>query len=111
LVGYDTVGRLMAGMKTGAWDVAFLAYDPARAGDITFSAAYMEVEVTYLVPASSEMRALNQVDRAGVRVALQEKNAADLFLSRELRQAMLVRAADEPGAFALLKGGSADAWA
>jgi len=111
LVAYDTVARLFAGAKTGAWDVAFLALDPARAGDVAFSAPYMEVEVTYLVPERSGVRAASQVDRAGLRVAVQEKNAADLFLSRELRQATLMRASDEAGAFALLKTGSAEALA
>ena len=49
LVAYDTVGKLVAGLKAGEWDVAFLAVDPTRAGDVAFTAPYMEVEVTYLV--------------------------------------------------------------
>jgi polar amino acid transport system substrate-binding protein len=111
LVGYETVAKLMAGLKADAWDVAFLAVDPARAGDIAFTAPYMEVEVTYLVPESSDMRNLSHVDRASVRIAVQEKNAADLFLSKELKHASLVRAPDEAGAFGLLKAGSAEALA
>ncbi|HEY3075997.1 MAG TPA: transporter substrate-binding domain-containing protein, partial [Burkholderiales bacterium] len=85
LIGYDTVAGLMAGVKSGAWDVAFLAVDPARAAEVEFTAPYMEVEVTYLVPAQSELRDVSEVDRAGVRIAVQEKNAADLFLSKELK--------------------------
>jgi polar amino acid transport system substrate-binding protein len=71
----------------------------------------MEVEVTYLVPERSDMRNASQVDRPGVRVAVQEKNAADLFLSRELKHASLLRAPDGPGAFDILKAGSAQAYA
>jgi polar amino acid transport system substrate-binding protein len=111
LVGYDTVAKLVAGLKAGEWDVAFLAVDPARAGDVAFTAAYMEVEVTYLVPNHSEIREAAQVDRPALRIAVQARNAADLFLARELKHASLVRAADEAGAFGILKAGSADAYA
>jgi polar amino acid transport system substrate-binding protein len=110
-VGYDTVAKPVAGLKADEWDVAFLAMDPARAGDVAFTAPYMEVEVTYLVPEQSEIRSISQVDRASVRIAVQEKNAADLFLSKELKHASLVRAPDEAGAFGLLKAGSAEALA
>ncbi len=111
LVGYATVAQLMAGSRADEWDVAFLAADPARAGDVAFTAPYMEVEVTYLVPASSHLRTVAEVDRARVRIAVQEKNAADLFLSKTLKHASLVRAADEAGAFGLLQAGSAQALA
>lgn len=111
LVGYDTVGKLMAGLKAGEWDVAFLAYDPARAGDMIFTAPYMEVEVTYGVPASSDAREVADVDRPGRRIAVAEKNAADLFLSRNLKSATLVRAPNTAAASALLHSGAADAFA
>ena len=83
LVGYDTIAKLLAGLKAGEWDVGFLAIDPARAGEVIFTAPYMEVEVSYLVPMQSELRSVADVDRAGVRISVQERNAADLFLSRE----------------------------
>ena len=111
LVGYDTVAKLQAGLKAGEWDVGFLAYDPARAGDVAFTAPYMEVEVTYVVPAASVLRNASEVDRHGVRIAVGERNAADLFLTRNLRQASLVRVPDNVAALALLKSGAAEAWA
>ena len=111
LVGYETVAKLIAGLKAGEWDVAFLAVDPARAGDVAFTAAYMEVEVTYLVPNQSDIRDVSQVDRPALRIAVQARNAADLFLARELKHASLVRAADEAGALGILKAGSAEAYA
>jgi len=111
LVGYDTVGKLLAGLKANEWDVALLAYDPARAGDVSFTAPYMEVEVTYGVPEQSDARYVSQVDRPGRRIAVAEKNAADLFLSRNLKNASLVRGRDTRAAFALLKDGAADAFA
>src|SRR3989449_10611844 len=63
-----------------------------RANEIAFTAAYLEIPVTYLVPAGSPIRTLADVDRPGVRVAVSEKSAYDLFLSRTLKHAQLVRA-------------------
>ena len=111
LVGYDTIVKLVAGLNAGEWDVAFLAIDPARAVDIAFTAPYMEVENTYLVPERSEIRNASHVDRSGMVIAVQAKNAADLFLTRELKHASLLRVADGPGAIDLLKSGAAGAYA
>jgi polar amino acid transport system substrate-binding protein len=91
IVGYEAAGRQAEGAKTQAWDVAFLATDPAREGDITFSAPYLDVDTTYFVPAGSAIRTLADVDREGVRIAVSEKSAYDLFLSRSLKRAQLVR--------------------
>lgn len=111
LVGYDTVGNLMAGLKAGEWDVAYLAYDPARAGDMAFTAPYMEVEVSYAVPEGSDARDVSQIDRPGRRIAVAEKNAADLFLARNLKSATLVRGASTREAAAIFTSGKADAFA
>jgi polar amino acid transport system substrate-binding protein len=92
IVSYDAAGRMADGAKAGAWDVAFLGADPARAEEIAFTAPYLEIDTTYLVPAGSPLRALADVDREGVRVAVSEKSAYDLFLTRSLKRAKLVRA-------------------
>jgi polar amino acid transport system substrate-binding protein len=111
LVGYDTIAKLLAGLRAGEWDVGFLAIDPARANDVIFTAPYMEVEVSYLVPAQSQLKDVADVDRAGVRISVQERNAADLFLSRELKRATLMRTPNLAAAFAALKAGNAEAFA
>jgi len=92
LVPFETAGKLADGVKAGAWDVAFLASEPVRASEIAFSAAYLEIEAGYLVPAGSPLRSIAEVDREGVRVAVAAKSAYDLYLSRSLRHAQLVRA-------------------
>ncbi len=92
LISYDTAGRMADGAKIGAWDVAFLAADPDRAGEITFTAPYLEIDTTYLVPADSPLHTLEDVDRDGVRIAVADKSAYDLFLTRSLNRARLVRA-------------------
>ena len=91
LVSYETAGRMADGAKAGEWDVALLGSDPARANEIAFTAPYLEIDTTYLVPAGSPLRTIEDVDRGGIRVAVSEKSAYDLFLTRELKRARLVR--------------------
>jgi polar amino acid transport system substrate-binding protein len=91
-VRFDAAGKLADAVKADAWDVAFLGAEPQRASEIAFSAAYLEIPVTFLVPQGSAIRNIQEVDAAGVRVAVSEKSAYDLYLSRSLKHARLVRA-------------------
>src|SRR5215468_360316 len=91
LVAYQSVAVMVDAAKTGAWDIAFLGADPARAGEISFTAPYLELEATYLVPAGSSLGAVGDVDREGVRVAAPARAAYELYLSRSLARARLVR--------------------
>ena len=105
-VVYETAGKLADGAKDGAWDVAFLAIDPARAVDIEFTAAYVHIEGTYMVPRDSVLRDVADCDREGMKIAVGLKTAYDLFLARELKHAQLVRAESSAAAIELyLKGG------
>jgi polar amino acid transport system substrate-binding protein len=96
LVLYESAGNVFAAQKVGAWDLAFLAVDPVRAVDLYFTAPYVVIEGAYLVPERSAIRANTDVDRAGVRVVVGAGSVYDLFLSRELKQATLVRAPTSP---------------
>jgi len=96
LVLYESAGNVVAAQKAGAWDIAFLAVDPARASELYFTAPYVVIEGAYLVPERSAIRANAEVDRAGVRVVVGAGSAYDLFLSRELKQATIVRAPTSP---------------
>jgi polar amino acid transport system substrate-binding protein len=91
-VAYPSPGAMAEAAREGAWDIAFMAAEPARAGEIAFTAAYLEIEAGYLVPAGSRIRNLDEVDDAGVRIATYAQSAYDLYLSRTLRRATLVRA-------------------
>jgi polar amino acid transport system substrate-binding protein len=95
---YETAGKLADAVKEGAWDVAFLAIDPARATDIDFSYAYVHIEGTYLVAAASPLNAVADVDHKGVRIAVGLKTAYDLYLTREIRNAELVRSSSSAAA-------------
>ena len=98
LVTFDAAGKVFDALKADAWDVAFLAIDPVRANEITFTAPYVVIEGTYLVPDDSPLRAIEDVDRAGVRMAVARGSAYDLYLTRTVKNAQLVRAATGPEA-------------
>jgi polar amino acid transport system substrate-binding protein len=96
LVPYDAAGKVTEALKTGAWDVAFLAVDPERAAEISFTAPYVEIDGTYLLPAGSPLRTVEDLDREGVRIVVNAKSAYDLFLSRNLKHAQIVRGSSSP---------------
>jgi len=108
LVGYDSAGKMVEALQTGGWDVAFLAIDPGRAEQIGFTAPYLEIEGTYLVPAESPLRVIEDVDRKGVRVGVSSGSAYNLFLSRNLQHAELVHAPNPNAAFDLITSGTVD---
>ena len=108
-VTFDAAGKVFDALKTGAWDVAFLAVDPARAAEIAFTAPYVVIEGTYMVPTDSPLRSVQDVDREGVRIAVGNKSAYDLFLTRTLKRAQLVRAPTSPAAIELFLAEKLDA--
>jgi polar amino acid transport system substrate-binding protein len=90
-VGYEQAGDVFAALDDGAWDICFLAIEPVRAARIAFSAPYITIDGVYLVPASSALVHADEVDRAGTRIGVIEGSAYDLFLTRGLKHAELVR--------------------
>jgi len=90
---YEKVGDVADGAKKGEWDVAFIGAEPQRAAEIDFTAPYVEIEATYLVPAGSPIQSLGDVDRKGVRIAVAERSAYHLWLERNIKHATLVTAA------------------
>ena len=91
LVPFDAAGKVFEALKAGAWDIAFLAIEPVRAAEIAFTAPYVIIEGVYMVPKDSALRAVADVDREGVRIAVNKGSAYDLFLTRTLKHAQLVR--------------------
>ena len=111
IVAYDSVAVMGDAAPTGVWDVAFLGSDPKREALMSFTAAYLEIEATYLVRGDSPLRTAADVDHEGVRVAAPARANYELFLSRTLRRARLLSAASNDAAFDLLAAGQADALA
>jgi polar amino acid transport system substrate-binding protein len=93
LVVFDTAGQSVEAVRNGAADVGFFAIDPLRGEGIAFTAPYVLIEGSYLVRQESPLQSNHEVDRPGTRVTVGKGSAYDLFLSRELRHAEIVRAA------------------
>jgi polar amino acid transport system substrate-binding protein len=96
LVTFNAAGRVVDAMRSRSVDMGFVAIDPLRAGDMELTAPYVIIEGAYLVREASPIRRNEEVDRTGHRVAVGLNSAYDLFLSRELKQATLVRASTSP---------------
>jgi polar amino acid transport system substrate-binding protein len=90
-VTFEEAGKVAEAAAQGRWDIAFLAIDPTRAATIDFTPPYVLIEGTYLVPASSPLRTIEDVDTDGIRVGVAENSAYDLYLIRNLKHAELVR--------------------
>jgi len=110
-VTFDTPGEVADGVAHDVWDIGLIAEEPKRAETIAFCDAYVEIAATYLVPAGSSIRTIEEIDRPGVRIAVSERAAYDLYLSRTLKHAELRRAKGLAGAFELFKADKLDALA
>jgi len=108
-VPYDAAGKVVAALASGAWDICFLAIDPLRAADISFTAAYVIIEGVYVVADRSPIGDNAEIDRPGTRVGVIVGSAYDLFLSRELKEATLVRASSFEAVLELWTKGELDA--
>jgi polar amino acid transport system substrate-binding protein len=111
LIPVDSAGKMTDTARSNVWDLAFLGIDPARAQDIDYSAAYIEIEGTYLVPAGSPLKTIEDVDREGVRIAVTSKSAYDLYLTRNIKHAQIVHAASTPESVDLFADQKLDALA
>lgn len=96
LVVFDTANQSVTAVRTEQADLGFFAIDPLRGEGIAFTAPYVLIEGSYLVPEHSQLRANEEVDRPGVRVVVGQGSAYDLFLTRSLQHAEIVRAPSSP---------------
>ena len=110
-VVYPNPGELADAINTGVWDVAFLGNEPQRAKAIAFSAPYLEIPVTFLVPAGSPIKTVDDIDRNGVRIAVMERSAYDLYLTNNLEHAQLQHAKSIDASFQLFVDEKLDALA
>jgi polar amino acid transport system substrate-binding protein len=100
-IPFDAAGKVFDAL--GTWDIAFLAIDPVRAAGIDFTAPYVIIEGAYVVPADSPLKTVEDVDREGVRVAVARASAYDLYLTRALKHAKLVRETNGPEALEMFR--------
>lgn len=88
---FDGAGKAFEALKGGAIDIVFLAIEPVRAAEVAFTAPYVLIEGVYMVPKDSSLKAVADIDRAGVRIGVNKGSAYDLYLTRTLKHAQLVR--------------------
>ncbi|TDO66685.1 polar amino acid transport system substrate-binding protein [Kribbella sp. VKM Ac-2571] len=94
LVCFDAARKSFEAMTTGQADLCFLAIDPARAAEVAFTAPYVVIEGVYAVPRESGLTTVAEVDAPGVRIGVKQGSAYDLYLTRTLQQATVVRGAE-----------------
>lgn len=93
LMAVDAAEKSVNAVRDAKTDIGFFAIDPLRGEGVSFTAAYVHIEGVYMVRADSLLQRSEDVDRAGLSVAVGKGSAYDLYLSRELRNATLVRTA------------------
>ena len=105
---YPSIPALLDSGKAGDWDITFIGITPGRVKEFDFAKSHLEVEFGYLIPAGSRIATMADVDRPGVRVALQERSGPDVFFTPLLKNVVVVRAPSNPATLDLLKSGKAD---
>jgi polar amino acid transport system substrate-binding protein len=95
-IPFDAAGKVTEAGKVGAWDICFLAVDPVRGEGISFTAPYVVIEGIYVVPKDSPLQRVEEVDHDGIRIAVAQGSAYDLFLTRAIKHATLVRKPSGP---------------
>lgn len=110
-VTFPSPGELADAVDQDAWDIGNIGAEPQRAEKIAFTAAYCEIEATYLVPSGSPIQTLGDVDKAGNRIAVAGRSAYGLWLERNIKQAELVRTDSLDASFEAFVDGKLEALA
>jgi len=111
LLQYNTPNEIADDAGTDSWDVCNIGAEPKRAQKIDFTAAYCEIQATYIVPAESPIKTVKQVDSAGIRIAVSALTAYDLWLDRNIQEAELFRTKGHDASFDLFVNENLDALA
>ncbi len=108
LVPFKSPGELADQAGKDIWDIGLIGAEPQRAAVMTFSAAYVEIEATYMVPPGSPITSIDQVDKKGVKVVTSARSAYGLWLENNIKNAELIQAAGLDGAFNRFKDDKID---
>ena len=108
LVPFKSPGELADQAGKDIWDIGLIGAEPQRAAVMTFSAAYVEIEATYMVPPGSPITSIDQVDKKGVKVVTSARSAYGLWLENNIKNAELIQVAGLDGAFNKFKDDKID---
>lgn len=98
-VTFKSPGELADQAGKNVWDIGLIGAEPQRAAVMTFSAAYVEIEATYMVPPGSPIKSIAEVDRKDVKVVTSARSAYGLWLENNIKNAELIQVAGLDGAF------------
>jgi polar amino acid transport system substrate-binding protein len=110
-VPFKSPGELADMADKGIWDIGLIGAEPQRAETIAFTAAYAQIEATYLVPSRSHLKAIADVDSVGVRIAVTARTAYGLWLDRNIKHAELIRSETLDSAYEQFASGNLSALA
>jgi polar amino acid transport system substrate-binding protein len=108
-VEYPRPGAVIDGLRANAWDISILIVDPVRAEQVDFSHPFMQTDLTYLVDGGSTIQGVADADHPGIRIAVARGDTSDLYLTRVLKRAELVRTDSIAVAVELLRTGGVNA--
>jgi polar amino acid transport system substrate-binding protein len=111
LVPFKSPGELADAAGANAWDIGLIADEPARAAQITFTPAYVEILATYIVRQNCPLQTAAEVDRKGIKIVVPKRTAYELWLTANIKSAELVRTDGGAAAQELFQGGTGDALA
>jgi polar amino acid transport system substrate-binding protein len=107
-VPFKSPGELADQAGKNVWDIGLIGAEPQRAAVMTFSAAYVEIEATYMVPPGSPITSIDQVDRTGVKIVTSARSAYGLWLENNIKNAELIQVTGLDGAFNRFKDDKID---
>jgi polar amino acid transport system substrate-binding protein len=110
-IPYARPGEIADDAEKGLWDIGNIGAEPQRAAVISFTAAYAEIEATYLVPAGSPIKSVAEVDQPGKRCAVTARSAYGLWLENNYKKGELVQFDNAGEALKAFDGGGFDAYA
>ena len=96
LIPFKSAGATVDAIKTGNIDLIFVAIDPVRGADVSYTPPYIQIEGAYMVKGDSALKTNEEVDRSGVEIVVGKGSAYDLYLTREIKNAELQRAPTSP---------------
>jgi polar amino acid transport system substrate-binding protein len=108
LVVFDKAAQSVEAVRAEKADIGFFAIDPARGEGLRFTAPYILIEGSYLVPGDSGLQTNDEVDRNGTRIAVGSGSAYDLFLTRELKAAQIERVLNAQAVVDALRAGQVE---
>jgi len=111
LIPYTTPGEIADDAENDKWDICNIGAEPQRAEKINFSAAYAEIQATYIVQSNSKINNILDVDKIGNKICVASRTAYGLWLERNIHNAELIQVEGVDSSFDIFLNENLDALA